>query len=241
MSENYIQYAQNYAGPNAKYVRAAPQTPAPNPYYRDYPAQTSEYYVRPQSQGQTYNSSGQTTTTYRIVGENQAQYRLSQDSDVSSIRQTLGGALTQSPRLAIEDLKIREAEEGLIQANAQSKFKLNLNSVVGASQSETVFNVVDRTDDDFRVRRAANLDLSLPLYSGGRINAQKNVARVGIKSAKANYDAVESVVSQEAAIAHLNVIRDRKLIKIYDRNVTLLEKQKTNAVSYTHLTLPTKA
>ena len=24
LSENYIQYAQNYAGPNAKYVRAAP-------------------------------------------------------------------------------------------------------------------------------------------------------------------------------------------------------------------------
>jgi len=235
---NYVQYAQYHAGPHTKYVRAAPQTPARHPYYRDYPAQTSEYYARPHatgpqangqtSPGQTYGQSGQTTTTYRVVGEDQAQYRTNQDSDVSSIRQTLGGALTQSPRLAIEELRIREAEEGLIQANAQSKFKLNLNSVVGASQSETVFNIVDRTDDDFRVRRAANLDLSLPLYSGGRINAQKNVAKVGIKSAIANYDAVESVVTQEAAVAHLNVIRDRKLIKIYDRNVTLLEKQKTN-------------
>lgn len=143
-----------------------------------------------------------------------------------SINQSLSRARSQSPRLEIEDIKIREAEESLVQAKAQGRFKLNLDSVIGASQNETVFRVVNRTDSDLRVRRAANLDLSLPLYQGGRINAQKNIAKVDIKTAKANYEAVQSAVTQEAAIAHLNVMRDRLLIQIYKRNVTLLGSQK---------------
>ena len=146
----------------------------------------------------------------------------------TSIDQSLQSAVEQSPRLAIEDLKIREAEEGLVQAKSAGRFKLNLEGVVGASQSETVFNVVNRTDSDFRIRRAANLDLSLPIYQGGLINARKKVAKVGIDSAKANYDVVQSAVTQEAVIAHLNVIRDRQLIQLYERNVELLKDQKSN-------------
>ena len=111
----------------------------------------------------------------------------------TSINQSLHSALSQSPRLAIEDLRIREAEEGLVQAKAQGRFKLNLEGVAGPTLSETDFRVVDRSETDFRVRRGANLDLSLPIYEGGRINAQKNVAEVGINSAKANYEAVESL------------------------------------------------
>jgi len=41
---------------------------------------------------------------------------------------------------------------------------------------------------------------------------------------------VETAVAEEAAIAHFNVIRDRQLIKIYERNVHLLQSQK-NTVS----------
>ena len=142
-----------------------------------------------------------------------------------SINSSLSQALDRSTRLTIEDLKIQEAEEGLVQAKAQGRFKLNLDGVVGPTQSETEFNVVDRTSTDFRLRRSASLGLSLPIYQGGRIKAQKNVAQTGIETAKANYDSVESAVSQEAAIAHLNVIRDRQLIQIYSQNVDLLKEQ----------------
>ncbi len=142
-----------------------------------------------------------------------------------SLDRSLSRAIERSPRLAIEDLKIQEAKEGLVQANAQSRFRLDLESIVGATQSETDFNVVNRSDSDSRLRRAASLNLSLPLYQGGRLNAQKDIAQVGIETAKANYDFIESVVTQETAIAHLNVIRDRQLIEIYSQNVELLKEQ----------------
>ncbi|MEP6344157.1 MAG: TolC family protein [Maricaulaceae bacterium] len=145
---------------------------------------------------------------------------------VNSINQSVSKARSQSTRLAIENLRIKEAEEGLIQAKAQGGFKLSLDSAVGLGQYETDFNVVDRSETDTRLQRAASLDLSLPLYQGGRIKAQKNIAKTGIKSAHANFNVVASDVTQETAIAHLNVIQDRELIKVYTHNVELLENQK---------------
>ncbi len=182
-----------------------------------YPAASSPQYVEPAPQ--YVSPSPQYEAPPQDITSNAAK---------ASIDQSLQSAVEQSPRLAIEDLKIREAEEGLIQAKSAGRFKLNLEGVVGASQSETAFNVVNRNDSDFRVRRAANLDLSLPIYHGGLINAKKKVAKVGIESAKANYEVVQSAVTQEAVIAHLNVIRDRELIQLYARNVELLKDQKNN-------------
>ena len=112
------------------------------------------------------------------------------------------------------------------QAKAQGRLKLNLEGTVGASQNDIDFRVIDRTDSDFRVPRAAGLNLSLPLYQGGRINAQKDVAKVDVETAKANYQAVASDVTEEAGIAHLDVLRDRALIEVYTRNVALLQTQK---------------
>ena len=150
---------------------------------------------------------------------------------VNSIDQSVSKARTQSTRLAIENLRIQEAEEGLVQAESQGKFRLNFDSAVGVGQFETDFNVIDRTESDTRLQRTARLNLSLPLYQGGRIKAQKDIAKVGIKSAHANFGAVASDVTQEAAIAHLNVIQNRELIKVYTHNVALLENQKTTVQS----------
>ena len=249
--KRYVQHAQAAPVPQLRGLRPAPQPSYASQAYRDYQVETPIYETRPALVYQLDDSRLSTiregrssapravTSKARTAVAPQTKYPVSQTIEKSqnattitstgtSINQSLQSALSQSPRLAIEDLRIREAEEGLVQAKAQGRFKLNLEGVAGPTLSETDFRVVDRSETDFRVRRGANLDLSLPIYEGGRINAQKNVAEVGINSAKANYEAVESAVTQEAAIAHLNVMRDRQLIQIYKRNVTLLENQKTN-------------
>jgi len=152
----------------------------------------------------------------------------------TSIGQSFNTAVQQSSRIAIEDIKIQEAEEQLEQAKAQGRFKLNLEGTVGASQNEIDFRVVDRTDSDFRVPRAAGLNLSLPIYQGGRINAQKDVAKVDVETAKANYQVVASNVTEQAGIAHLDVLRDRALIEVYTRNVALLQSQKDTVQALLH-------
>ena len=175
----------------------------------------------------TQNYAGQTVS---VIGETlpvpQTNFQPASQGASTPIGQSLSTAVQQSSRLAIEDLKIQEAEEQLEQAKSQGRFKLNLEGTVGASQNEIDFRVVDRTDSDFRVPRAAGLNLSLPLYQGGRINAQKDVAKVDVETAKANYQVVQSNITEQAGIAHMDVLRDRALIVVYTRNVALLQSQK---------------
>ena len=206
------------------YKPAAPKSTRSKPI--TYAAQQAKVYqgVRPQN----YNAQ---TVTSQQPSSGVQSVKPSSPATVTSLTQSLTTAVKQSPRLVIEEIKVQEAEEQLEQVRAQGRFKLNLEGLVGAGQNETTFRVIDRTDSDFRVRRSANLNLSLPLYQGGRINAAKDVAKVDIKTAKANYKAVQNAVSEQAGIAHLNVLRDRDLVEVYKRNVALLQSQKTTVQS----------
>ena len=190
--------ARNYASP-VQHVQPAP-APKVQQIIQSYPAQshTVQGYstqgnalpsnVVQSPQPTTQNYAGQTVS---VIGETlpvpQTNFQPASQGASTPIGQSLSTAVQQSSRLAIEDLKIQEAEEQLEQAKSQGRFKLNLEGTVGASQNEIDFRVVDRTDSDFRVPRAAGLNLSLPLYQGGRINAQKDVAKFDVETAKANY------------------------------------------------------
>lgn len=203
-AKNYQSPAQNYHTETAVYANQA-ALPYQSVSSQSYDAQTAASIEQPSPKTDfqpAYQGSG------------------------TSINQSLQTALKQSSRLAIEDIKIQEAEEQLEQAKAQGRFKLNLEGAVGANQSEIDFRAIDRSESDFRVSRDAGLNLSLPIYQGGRINAQKDVAKVDIQTAKANYQAVETHVTEQAGIAHLDVLRDRALIEVYKRNVALLQSQK---------------
>ena len=207
----------NYARPQTKVQSAVPVLPEA----KNGPAYQS-------TRSQTYNSPAAIPS--RAVQPRRSVVGLNVQPDFSgaatSFSESMKIAVVESPRLAIEDIKILEAEEVLEQAKSQGRFKLNFEGVAGASQNETEFRVIDRTDNDFRTPRQASLNLSLPLYQGGLLRAQKDVAEVGIETAKANYQAVEGFVTEQAGVAHLNVLRDRALIEVYERNVVLLENQK---------------
>ena len=192
--------------------------PAPQPALAPQVQHATQNAIAENYAAQTVSSQGPSTP--------RSNFQPAYQGSGTSIGQSLSTAVKQSSRLAIEDIKIQEAEEQLEQAKAQGRLKLNLEGTVGASQNDIDFRVIDRTDSDFRVPRAAGLNLSLPLYQGGRINAQKDVAKVDVETAKANYQAVASDVTEEAGIAHLDVLRDRALIEVYTRNVALLQTQK---------------
>lgn len=144
---------------------------------------------------------------------------------VTTLPHSLHTAYNASPRIAAEKLKIEEANERLIQAKSASQLKSELRGSFGARQSNTVYNVVNRQDTNFRLGQSIEVDVSLPLFQGGRAKAQKKSAKVGIKTAKANLDRVEGQVLQQGAIAYLEVIRDRQLVSIYSQNVRILEEQ----------------
>ena len=242
---HYFQHQLEEATPRAIVSHPSPvrnfgTAPQALPSVRSYPAQRpivqspvvqSPVVQHPVVQGhqipnaQNYVAPRASSTAQSLLAA-QTEFQPAYQGAATPLGQSLSTAVQSSSRLAIEDIKIQEAEEQLEQAKAQGRLRLNLEGTVGASQNEIDFRVVDRTDSDFRVPRAAGVNLSLPLYQGGRINAQKDVAKVDVETAKANYDLVQSNISEQAGIAHMDVLRDRALIEVYTRNVALLQSQK---------------
>jgi len=145
-----------------------------------------------------------------------------------SLRQSLDSAFARSSRLAAETLRVDEAQEVLKQAKAQSKPRLELRSIVGPRTSETTFAFSNTTVNATTIRRSAELDLSLPIYQGGRLRAQRSSAEIGIETARAAVAQTRSEIIEQTAIAYLDVVRDRKLVQLYQKNVDLLEQQQSS-------------
>ncbi|NNE58721.1 MAG: TolC family protein [Hellea sp.] len=144
----------------------------------------------------------------------------------TSLQQSLKNAYYNSPELAVEQYRIGEAQELLEQAKSQERIRLDFNAELDATQTETVFNIIDRTDSEFQIGRAASLDMSLPLYQGGKLKSQKRSAEAGVKAANSNFSAAEIDLSKQTALAYLNVYKNRELLKIYRDNLALLERQR---------------
>ena len=226
----YFQHQLEEAAPRKKIshpspVRSFEHAPQAAPSVRSYPVQRPIVQGRQIPNAQNYVAPTASSIT-KSLPVPQTEFQPAFQGAATPIGQSLSTAVQSSSRLAIEDIKIQEAEEQLEQAKAQGRFKLNLEGTVGASQNEIDFRVVDLSESDFRVPRAASLNLLLPLYQGGRINAQKDVAKVDVETAKANYQVVQSNITEQAGIAHMDVLRDRALIEVYTRNVALLQAQK---------------
>ena len=146
----------------------------------------------------------------------------------ASLRRSLDQAFERSSRLAAESLRVDEAEEVLKQAKARSKPSLEFRSTVGPRTSETTFAFSDTTVTGTSIRRSAELDLSLPIYQGGRLRAERSSANLGIETARASVAQTRAEIIQETAIAYLNVVRDRKLTDLYHQNVDLLREQQSS-------------
>ena len=70
-----------------------------------------------------------------------------------------------------------------------------------------------------------NLQVTQPIYRGGRTEAQTRQAINTVKSTRAQTLAVETTVFQAVAQAYLDVVRDQALVEVNRNNVEVLRKQ----------------
>ena len=66
-------------------------------------------------------------------------------------------------------------------------------------------------------------DVSMPLFSGGRISNSVEAAKTRVEAERANLRGVEGDVFTQAVAAYMDVIRDRAVIELNQNNVKVLE------------------
>ena len=140
-----------------------------------------------------------------------------------TLQDALNAAFQTNPSLDVQRAELVIAREQLSQARGARAPTVDLSASGGYesldSNQPIAFNVGDRPI------ASAQLQATLPLYTGGRISAGINQAQAGILAAKAQFDGVSQDLILNVVTSYVDVLRDREAIQIRANSVALLEEQ----------------
>ena len=148
---------------------------------------------------------------------------LAMPSQSETLQDALDLAFQTNPSLEAQRTEIALAREQLNQARGARSPSVNLSGSAGYesldSNQPIAFNVGDRPV------ASAQLQASLPVYTGGRIDAGIDQAQAGILAANAQFDGAAQDLILNVVTAYVDVLRDREAMKIRANSVALLEEQ----------------
>lgn len=150
------------------------------------------------------------------------------------LQEALISVYESNPRLLAERARLREVDEGYVQARAQGRPTIGgtgsiSQSFVNFPGGAAIFSgVASDIGGDINISGRPNevgLQVVQPLYQGGRVKALKTQAKLGILAARENLRAQENDLFLSAASAYVDVLRDTEATRIRRNNVRVLMRQ----------------
>jgi outer membrane protein len=123
---------------------------------------------------------------------------------------------SSSPTLSAARAQLRGTDEGVSIAKAGSR--LQVSSTLGLSQSS---NGIDKLSNGAR-DLTAQLNLSYPLFQGGRVKNAINAAESRVVSGRADLRTTEGNLFVQVVSAYMDVIRDVSIVDLNRKNVDVL-------------------
>jgi outer membrane protein len=114
-----------------------------------------------------------------------------------------------------EALKATDATVAIARAAGRPQ----LNAVTGLNRNLSRRGIPDSGGD---ATLSVGADLSLPLFTGGRVRNTVEGAKTRVEAGRATLRAVEGDVFTEAVAAYMDVIRDRAVVELNNNNVRVL-------------------
>jgi len=152
-------------------------------------------------------------------------------SQAQTLTQALAEAYNTNPQLLAQRALLRQTDEQVPQALANWRPTVNFTGQMGGTRSAftTPGTGAPRAGGlaayDTFYANSLNLQVTQPIYSGGRTVAQTRQATNLVESARAQTLAVETSVFQAVSMAYLDVVRDQALLQVNQNNVAVLRKQ----------------
>ena len=141
-----------------------------------------------------------------------------------TLAQALASAYRNNPSLQAERARQRATDEQVPQALSGWRPTITLNGDAGLEHN--------RSDGDGITVRKGNLEprglsieLNQPIFRGFRTINETKQAEANVQAGRQNLLAVEQQVLFDAASAFLNVVRDRRIVNLREKNVTFLREQ----------------
>ena len=143
--------------------------------------------------------------------------------------QTLTEAFTYTyntnPQLLAQRAALRATDESVPQALANWRPTVTFSGQAGGTRAGFSPGRGEPTQFSTFTNRLLDLQITQPVYRGGRTEAQTRQAVNTVQAARAQTLAIETTVFQAVAQAFLDTVRDQTLVEVNRNNEAVLKKQ----------------
>ena len=115
------------------------------------------------------------------------------------VREAVQTALTNNPNLRRTEQSIRVAEESLKSARGQKNFSINVTGGLNAAKTES---------QEHSERASTGLNVTLPLYSGKRLETAIEYAQLGINVAKLDFSQAQDDLVYQVVTTYVNALEN---------------------------------
>ncbi|WP_142850286.1 TolC family outer membrane protein [Telmatospirillum sp. J64-1] len=139
--------------------------------------------------------------------------------NAQTLEEALALAYENNPTLLAQRAALRAVDETVPQALSGWRPTVSLSGDVGATRIES------GPVTDNRTPHSIGINVSQPLYRGGRTVAATNQAEETVLAQRALLQATEQTVLLNSATAYLNVVRDQAVLALTQNNEEVLRRQ----------------
>lgn len=144
-------------------------------------------------------------------------------ASAESLEDALIKAYQSNPTLEAGRASLRSTDEEISAALSNWRPNVTLSGDAGLRESNTEVNGSDT--DNSLTPYTVGLNVTQPLYRGGRTTAQTERAEARIQASRASLRSTEQDVMLQVATAYFNVLRDTAVVELNQNNVRVLERQ----------------
>ena len=140
-------------------------------------------------------------------------------ASADTLREALVSTYRTNPTVNAQREALRSTDATVAIARAAGRPQVS--AVVGVNRDLTRSGVLD-TGRSKGPTISGGVDLSLPLFQGGRVRNAVAAARTRVEAGRATLRAVEGDVFTEAVAAYMDVIRDRAIVELNENQIKVL-------------------
>jgi outer membrane protein len=136
-------------------------------------------------------------------------------AQADTLREALARTYNSNPTIMAQRAQLRTLDEGVNVARAG--LRPQVTGIAGVNQD--ILTTRQATGRNL----SAGVDISYPLFNGGRVRNQIRAADERVLAGRANLRATEGDVFTEAVAAYMDVIRDRSIVELNRNQVSVLQ------------------
>ena len=150
---------------------------------------------------------------------------ISTGASAETLDDALAKAYQSNPTLEAGRAQLRSTDEEISQALSNWRPTVQLNGSAGVRKLDVDTDQAATTRDTTLNPYEVGVNVSQPLYRGGRTEAETKRAEARIQAQRAALRSTEQSVFLNVATAYFNVLRDTAVVELNQNNIRVLERQ----------------